>query len=285
MWHLISRLLAGSGVCLVVISAWFGSVACAEEWHFWEDRSWRGGSEARALLESLGEVVYATSSTALRQGDVLIWISPAPEALLAWPSPSSGIQALIFDEGEASEAFLCQAGLCKSASQGVNDMARHVNGNPNLPVIHASFSWQGKHFDGDLCWNHPSPLQGGQPLVGDEAFGYVFLHHHGEVIIRDASLLTNLMLNTFDNRRFVRFLLEGACQESCRYVVARGNEISLEDDGLFARHWESFKAWFDAHHIADLPWYWLAAGILSFWFMMATVLAIPLGRSRRGKQV
>ncbi len=249
---------------------------------FFENRDWDGGNAFYAYLRrSFADVVMDPSVDQLLLSDVVVVISPSVGMFsqVNLESLANHVkQIVIFDEKIDPALYFDNVSEAYSKDQ----KASHINGLASLPVLSAEIERDNFAWNGRLAFNHPAPIEGIQmPVVGDESHAYVISWSSNVWIVRDASMLTNMMFSMYDNRSFVKSLL--LCEGSCRAVVYSPDHVIAESMGIIdklLKEIEALRTRFDnpKDPLHQFPWRTVFEGILLFWLILGVLLAFSWSR-------
>ena len=299
---------------------------CAhDEASFFCDDSWRGGRSFYHQLEEWGyqPIYHADSmhaeSELPHEADVHIWISPPSEIddheILK--QIESGARILVMDESHVTLSWYQSYVNAMSAMNGTypNAFASHINNNPDLPVFYVDDAMRNQFGletpEDTSTWlismNHPTPIVETDIHEGTRGIYHYSLPHHtassngqsgGQlVVVRDESLLIELMLNTLDNRKLLHALLHELCRSSttCRiHLFEPGFTYIQRPETTAEESWfQSFKTsvlsneyisriqsvWHDEALMQRINWRLFFIAILMSWLVLALILALPFKRN------
>ncbi|MBQ9396408.1 MAG: hypothetical protein IJU23_12970 [Proteobacteria bacterium] len=292
----------------ILLSAQAFAQDCKRDHSAYCDDSWRGFASFHTLLAP-----YHTEWKTEFGDDgntVQIWSNAADISIEEIHRKiDNGARILLFDESETTvmlygEAF-SQAAIA-SDSPFIPE-ASHINGNPHLPVFHVNtqmketFGLPDDSTNWRLAFNHPTPIVY-QKAPG--ALGYVFSFAvknddtGGTIfVIRDESLMTRLMLQTYDNARFISALLDTLCMKTapCRIDLYEPSIQSEPDitslnsdnsqdaaDGIVSkiRDFQSQIKEFNDTKLSNIPWKLLAMILLATWVFLGMASTFNWGRSK-----
>ncbi len=200
-----------------------------------ENRDWNGLSEFVRMAKSMGYEVEP------RSGLDLGALGPEDRVIVIYPTADvdqrqlarfiiDGGRAIVADDFGASEPLLERLGIDRE-SLAPRHHSRFFLGRPSLPL----FKPGGKHplLDGvdEVVANHPSVLrtEGGAILPFDDGqSGLVYDMRLGRgkaIVMGDASLMINHMIDVRDNRRFLENTLDYLClrADPCRPYLLVGD--------------------------------------------------------------
>ena len=222
------------------------------------DESWHGLSGFITFLRET-ERAYQYShelddtwSLSAEPNVVFIWIQP-PD--IEWHTVHQAIQNgakfLVLDETDVSmkwfEELFHQPVIMKDSP--VDPTVAHINGRNELPVLTAEqiqkYTSLLNRDNMQVALNHPTPLiwQNNDEIQRCYAWSWPESGEPGVWVIRDESIVRQLMLNTLDNRRYLHDVFNLLCPGNhCDFrlyepgfkrstnVIAEDNEEKSEED-------------------------------------------------------
>ena len=273
------------------------------------DSSWRGSSLFYDWIENQNRrFILIHKDEYQKTGDIQIWLhAPQLDAQTIENELSKGIRMLILDESQTSaqwfEYFFNTR--VNSINSPFVDNAAHINGNPDLPVFHLednmieqlalpqeAVQWQ-------IAMNHPTPLVIPSNSQAQELkFAFTLPSNKGMAfVIRDESLLTNLMFNTLDNKNWIHAILNYLCEDRapCYISLNEPNDryIPMEDppqdDSLqskaeqtYTKIKNNYQSLIDSHgeNIKNLPWGFILLLLATIWTIIALLMSFPASRTK-----
>ena len=273
------------------------------------DLSWRGSSHFYEWIETQNRrFILIHKDEYQKSGDVPIWLhAPQLDAQSLQNELAKGIRMLILDESHTSaqwyEYFYQTRGTAINSPFIEN--AAHINGNPDLPVFspddamieqlalpQEAMQWQ-------IAMNHPTPLLLSSNTQTQE-LKYIYTISQNEgiaYIIRDESLLTNLMFSTLDNKKWIHAMLNNLCEgrSPCNIYLNEPNdryipsEDTVTDDSFQSKAGQTltkfknnYQSLIDSHgeSIKKLPWSFILLLLATVWTIIALLMSFPASRSK-----
>ncbi|MFA5624367.1 MAG: DUF4350 domain-containing protein [Bradymonadales bacterium] len=209
----------------------------------------------------------------------------------------NGVNILIFDDFGSSYRFLREIGWNIEPAHHWKQYKDYncINANPNLPVLDID-SKRLNTSAKTIAFNHPLPARSHDlvPLIGAQNAGFYYEQSwiKGKIFfVADASLAINLMLESFDNKLFLRTLLQKTCNGElpCNLRIVRG-EFSTQKELAFIEFiqakYEEYRDqgihWWDQRkdRLLALPWFALAMGMVIVLLFTMILLFIPFGHAK-----
>ena len=281
---------------------------CSRNQSVYCDDSWRGFAQFKHILAP-----YHTEwKTEFEDTDssVKIWSNAADISIdEIHRQIDKGARILLFDESETT-VMLYRETMHKaaiSANSPAIPEASHINGNPNLPVIHVStqmkndFGLPENSTQWRLAFNHPSPIVFQK---ADKSLEYVFAFavknddSNGAIfVLRDESLMTRLMMQTYDNASFLSALIDNLCmnmapcridlyEPSAKPVPTQTDAIpdnSQNQSDTIASKIQDIKSRFKEFNdtkLANIPWKLILMILLATWILLGMASTFNWGRSK-----
>ena len=183
--------------------------------------------------------------------------------------------------------------------------AAHINGNPDLPVFqlekefiqkinlpNIAQQWQ-------IAMNHPTPLAITTDKQSQQmTFIYTIPGNDGTaLIIRDESLLNNLMIGTLDNKVFFSTILNTFCADKFTCTIKlfepeasypNNSDLPLSDSvpsktlQSLSQIKENIEKLKESHGdgLKKLPWGFILLLLTAIWTAIALLMNFPPGRSK-----
>ena len=298
-----------SGILLgLPVRSLFAQNRCEHDTSVYCDASWHGSSGFYQWIDNRSHrFVPIPRDDYQKRADVQIWLrAPELDEAALEKELAAGVRMLVLDESKVTlqwfEGYF-QTPATPVLSPFVESVA-HINGNPDLPVFHLEESqiqmlelppeaqaWQ-------IAMNHPTPVAFQYQQTQHLSYFYTLPYDKGmAVVIRDESMLTNLMYHALDNKFWLQGILDTLCADisPCyvqlhepedHYIPAwdmvqdDDNQSSFEKTVQKARnHYESFVQNY-GENIKNLPWRFVLLLIAALWTMVALLMSFPAGRMK-----
>lgn len=300
-------MIGGILLCLPVRSL-SAQNRCEHDTSVYCDTSWHGSSGFYQWLDNRSHrFVPIPRDDYQKRADVQIWLrAPELDEAALENELASGVRMLVLDESDVTVQWFesyYQTPASSVHSPFVESVA-HINGNPDLPVFHLektqialldlpeeAQTWQ-------IAMNHPTPVSFVYEQIQQLSYFYTFSLSGGlAVVIRDESMMTNLMYHALDNKFWMRGILDTLCADRIpcyiqlhepedHYIPA--SEGMPEDDRLSSvektvqkarNHYETFIKT-HGENIKNLPWHFVLLLIAVLWTMIALLMSFPSKRMK-----
>ena len=273
------------------------------------DSSWRGSSHFYEWIENQNRrFVLIHKDEYQKKSDVQIWLhAPQLDAQSLQNELAKGTRMLILDESRTSAQwyeFFYNTQVTAIDSPFM-DNAAHINGNPDLPVFNPddnmleqlalpreALQWQ-------IAMNHPTPLLiPSNTQTPELKFIYTIVQNDGMAfIIRDESLLTNLMFSSLDNKKWLQVVLNYLCdgRPQCFIQFNEPNdqyipsEPTISDDSFqskaeqaYTKVKKNYQSLIDSNgeNIKKLPWAFILFLLAAIWAIIALLMSFPASRTK-----
>lgn len=283
------------------------SLDCSQLDSVYCDSSWRGASELWNLFSDYHRTyrMHADFNEDVPHDVVFVW--PSPPDLSAQDLRElidNGAKILVFDESAVSLNWY--RSLFNSSANAVESPmmpeAAHINGSVHLPVVNVDAAFRLRYLlpENDVpyrvAFNHPTPV-----IMNSDGKNVVELVFRSQAnnnsggalfVIRDESLTTRLMLNTLDNARFIRSVVDSMCDKKCEiHFFEPDFEVHHDDEPedqpeSFDDKIQKFSDFANesAENLRDrtkhVPWESLAFVLIAAWTMLAIAAAFSWNRMK-----
>lgn len=292
----------------ILLSSQAFALDCRRDASVYCDASWRGFADFQTLLAPY-QVEWKNKFDS-DENLIQIWSNAADIPIeLIQKKLRKGARILILDESQTTVS-LFRENINKTAvsvdSPFLAD-AFHINGNPHLPVFSVSkqmkdvFNLPEESVQWRLAFNHPTPIayQNIQNSL-DYVFAFAVEDEgsNGAVfVIRDESMMTRLMLHTYDNAQFLSALIHTLCRgdPQCRIdlyepsanldVDAPATEIDVDSNhfGGIADKFRDIQSQvkeLSSEKLKNVPWKIILMVLFASWILIGMFSTFNLGRSK-----